>query len=176
MLDPLSRFVSCINEKLVCEIWLSNSEPSAEFLYYIELLHCMRGAPGLANLLGVVIDASRECLKSYLIEYPNARWRIDRIVQDPSISWNRRQKWTKQHVETVTQLHSKGFVAGIICAYRMPVVIDNSDSVQLSFSKEIAICRMLGGYYPPEYHHLWEASTISIGRLPQSPVKPTAQI
>ena len=135
MLDPPSRFVSCINGVLVYEIRLSNSIPSAELLYNIELLHCMRGAPGLATLVGIVVDASRKYLKSYLIEYPKARWRIDRIVQDPSISWERRQKWATQLVEAVAHLHSKGFVAGMICTYRMPMIIDTSDSVQLSFSE-----------------------------------------
>lgn len=117
MLSPPSRFVSCVNGILVYEIRLSNSEPSTELLYNIELLHCMRGAPGLANLVGIVVDVKRKYLKSYLIEYSKACRRIDRMGQDPSISWNRRQKWAKQLVETVAGLHSKGFVAGMICAY-----------------------------------------------------------
>ncbi|MCJ1429914.1 hypothetical protein MMC29_007829 [Sticta canariensis] len=122
----------------------------------------MRGAPRLANLVSIVVDASRKYLKSYLIEYPKARWRIDRIVLDPSISWDRRQKWAKQLVETVAHLHSKGFVAGMICTYRMPVIIDSSDSVQFSFfRKKFVMGRTQGGYYPPEYHYLSEASPMT---------------
>ena len=162
MLDLPSRFVSCIDGILVYEMRLSNSKPTAELLYNIELLNCMRGAPGLANLVGIVVDTSRKYLQSYLIEFPKARWRIDRIAQDPSISWNRRQKWAKQLIETVAHLHSKGFVAGMICTYRMPVIIDSSDSVQLSFfKKKFSMGRRQGGYYPPEYHHFWEAYPVT---------------
>ena len=159
MLDPPSRFVSCINGVLVYEIRLSSSVPSTELLYNIELLHCMRGAPGLATLVGIVVDTSRKCLESYLIEYPKARWRIDRLVQDPAVSWIRRRKWATQLVEAVANLHSKGLVAGMICTYRMPTIIDSSDSVQLSsFRNKFVMGRTQGGYYPPEYHDLWEAS------------------
>ena len=159
MFAPPNRFISCVNGVLVYEIRLSSFEPSAEILYNIELLHCMRGAPGLANLVGIVVDANREYFKSYLIKYSKTRGRIDRIAEDSSISWDRRQKWAEQLVETVADLHSKGFVAGMICTYRIPMITDSSDNVQFfDFKKKFVMGRTLGGYYPPEYHHLWEAS------------------
>lgn len=133
MFAPPSMFVSCVNGVLVYEIRLSNHEPSAELLYNIKLLHCMRGAPRLANLIGIIVNTNREYLKSYLTKYSKTRGRIDRIAEDPSISCNRRQKWAEQLVETVADLHSKGFVAGMICAYRMPMIIESSDNEQFFF-------------------------------------------
>ncbi len=173
MLDRPSRFASCINGILVYEIRLTSSKPSAEFIYNIELLHCMDGAPGLARLVGIVVDISRKYLKSYLIEFPKASWRIDKLTQDTSITWNRRQKWARQLVESIAHIHFKGFVAGMLCAYRMPVIIDKLDCVRLwAFKRKFAVGRQIGYYYPPEFQHLREASSaISEAECPDSTSK-----
>ena len=160
MLDRPSRFASCINGILVYETRLTSSKPSAEFIYNIELLHCMDGAPGLSRLVGVVVDTSRKYLKSYLIEFPKARWRIDKLTQDTSVTWNRREKWARQLVDSIAHLHFKGFVSGMLCAYRMPVIIDKLDCVQLwAFKRKFAVGRKIGYYYPPEFQDLREASS-----------------
>ena len=160
MLNPPSRFASCVNGAIVYDLRLSDSEPTAELLYNIELLHRMKGILGLARLVGIVTDTSRKNLKGYLIEFPRARWRIDRIALDRSVSWSRRQKWARQLIESVAHLHSQGLVAGMICAYRMPVILNDSDHVHFWYFRDtFVIGRRQGGYYPPEYQHLRKASS-----------------
>ncbi|KAL9043848.1 MAG: hypothetical protein Q9214_002976 [Letrouitia sp. 1 TL-2023] len=155
MLDPPGRFASCINGTMVYEVRLYNSKPTAELLYNIELLHRMKGTSGLARLVGIVTDTSRKNLQGYLIELPRARWRLDRIALDPSVSWSRRRKWAKQLIESIAHLHSQGLVAGMISAYRMPVILDDSDCVHFwYFRNTLAIGRTRGGYYPPEHQYL----------------------
>ena len=173
MLDPPSRFASCINGTMVYEMRLSDSEPTAELLYNIELLHRMKGAPGFAKLVGIVTDNSRRRLRGYMIELPRARQRIDRIALDPSVSWSRRQKWARQLIESIAYLHSQGLVAGVICAYRMPVILENSDNVYFWYFRNIfAVGRLLGGYYPPEYQHLRTASpTMTEAQCPKLTTK-----
>lgn len=148
---------------------LDNCNAKAELLYNIELLHRMKGTPGLARLVGIVTDTSRKTLQSYLIEFPRARWRLDRIARDPSVSWSRRRKWARQLIEIIAQLHSQGLVAGMICAYRMPVVLDDSDCVHFwYFRNTLAVGREQGGYYPPEYQHLRKVCpTVTKIRCPQ---------
>ena len=102
MLDPPSRFASCINGTMVYAMRLSDSGPTAELLYNIELLHRMKEAPGFAKLVGIVTDNSRKRLQGYMIELPRARQRIARIALD---SWSRRQKWASQPIESIAYVH-----------------------------------------------------------------------
>ncbi|KAL9611658.1 MAG: hypothetical protein Q9167_003726, partial [Letrouitia subvulpina] len=160
MIDPPNRFVSCINGAIIYEVRLAGSEPSFEVLYNIELLHRMNGTPGFARLVGIVTNTNRKNLQGYLIDFPRAQWRIDRIALDPSVSWSRRQKWARQLIESVVHLHSQGLVAGMICAYRIPVILSGSDHVHFwYFRNTLAVGRDMGGYYPPEYQHLRKASS-----------------
>ena len=70
MLDPPRRFASCVNGAIVYDLRLCDSEPTAELLYNIELLHRMKGTLGIARLVGIVTDTGRKNLKGYLIEFP----------------------------------------------------------------------------------------------------------
>ena len=163
MLDPPSRFASYINGAMVYEFRLSSPEPSAELLYNIELLHRMKGARGIARLVGIVTDTGRKTLQGYLIEFPRARWRMDRIVREASVPWSRRLKWARQLIECVAHLHSQGLVAGMICAYRIPVILNDSDNVHFwYFRNTLVVGRNQGGYYPPEYQHLRNADPAMI--------------
>ena len=92
ILDPPSHFASCINGMLVYETRFANSVPSPELLYNVKLLHCMTGVSECAKLVGIVVDTTGKHLKSYLIEFPRARWRIEQVFQYRSISWRRRER------------------------------------------------------------------------------------
>jgi len=153
LLEPPSRFAACIHGKLVYEIRFARSLPSSELLYNIQLLHCMNGASGLAKLVGIVVDSTGNHLKSYLIEFPRARWKLQEVIQNQSITWKRREKWAKQLVEGVSQIHSQGFVVGTLRT-SSPVITDGSDCVQLwYFKQKFQMGRAGGAYYPPECLH-----------------------
>lgn len=161
ILEPPSRFAACIHGILVYEIKFARSVPSTELLYNIQLLHCMNGVSGFAKLVGIVVNTTRTHLKSYLIEFPSARWRLQEVTQDRSITWKRREKWAKQLVESVSQIHSKGFVVGSLCT-QPPVIIDGSDCVQFwYFKQKFRMGRAGGANYPPEFGHFRNVSSIT---------------
>lgn len=151
LVDPPHCFASSINGILVYEFKCRDSSPSAEILYNIQVLHRMKGAPGFAKLIGVVTDHDGKHLKSYLIEFPKARWNIIQLAGNPSISWERREKWAVQLIQAVSQIHQEGFVIGGMTIWSIPVIIDDTDSVHFwYFRKNLVPGRTVGAYYPPE--------------------------
>ena len=159
VIDPPSRFASYVNGMLVCETSFARSTPSSSLLYSIKILHSMKGLPGFANLIGVVVDTTGRYLRSYLIEFPRARWILAEACQIQGISWERREKWGRQLVEILKQLHSKGFTAGTILGFRSSILIDVSDNVLLCwFQEKFRMGYSLGCYYPPEFRHFRDMS------------------
>ena len=73
LVDSPNCFASSINGTLVYEIKSRDSTPSVEFLYNIQVLHCIEGVPGFAKLIGIITDNGGKQLKSYLIKFPKAR-------------------------------------------------------------------------------------------------------
>ena len=71
MLGPSNKFASWINGMLVYETRFTSAVPSANLLYDIHVLHCMHGAPGFPQLIGIVVDKTGKTLKSYLTKLPN---------------------------------------------------------------------------------------------------------
>lgn len=129
IIDQPSRFRSCINGILVYEVKCMDTSPSVEFLYNIRVLHCMKGASGFARLVGVVTDDEGKDLKSYLIEFPKARYNILQLAGDPSIPWERREKWALQLIHGVSRMHEQGFVVGGLTFNAITLILDSTDSV-----------------------------------------------
>ncbi len=151
IVDAPNCFCSSLNGLLVYEIKFKDSTPTVEILYAIRVLHCMNSIPGIAKLIGIVTDNSRRYLKSYLIELPKARWNMLQIAADPSVSWERRERWAAQLVRGISRIHAHSFVVGGLHTCNIPV-IDDTASVQFwSFKKRFVTGRTTGAYYPPEF-------------------------
>ncbi|KAI4195136.1 MAG: hypothetical protein LQ346_003516 [Caloplaca aetnensis] len=154
LIDPPHCFASSVEGILVLEVKRMEHDSSAEFLYNIKAVHCMDGAPGSTRLVGVVVDDEGKYLKSYLLEFPRARWHLIQLAATPSM-WERREKWAFQLVRGLSQIHRKGFVVGGMTIWAIPVVIDNTDSVQFwYFKKHVVAGRLVGAYYPPELRYV----------------------
>ena len=133
--------------------------PSPEMIYNIRLLHCMKGKPGFAKLVGVVTDKHNTQAKSFLIEFPRARHRLEFITQGQPLPWTRRERWARQLIECVCEAHSKGFVIGTLLRFGSPVVIEGTDSILLwHFSSKFSMGYNFDLYYPPEFQHYKYAS------------------
>ena len=159
IIDYPSRLRSCINGVLVMEVKCMDTFPSVEFLYGIRVLHCMKGASGFAKLVGVVTDDEGTELKSYLIEFPKARYNIMQLVGDSSISLERREKWAFQLIQSVSHMHEQGFVLGGITIFSIPLILDSTDSIFFwIFRERIVPGRRVGAYYPPELLSLRDVS------------------
>lgn len=161
IIDQPSRFRSCINGILVYEVKCMDTPPSVEYLYSIRVLHCMKGASGFARLVGVVTDDEGKDLKSYLIEFPRARYNILHLAADTSISWERREKWAFQLIQGVSRMHEQGFVVGGLTMFTIPLILDRTDSVLFwVFREKIVPRRKIGAYYPPEFCHVRDMSAV----------------
>lgn len=159
MISPPNRFASCCKGMLVYENMFTRPVPSPETLYSIRLLHCMKGTPGFAKLVGIVTDKHTTQAKSFLIEFPRARHRLDHIAQGRPLPWTRRERWARQLLECVSEAHSKGFVIGTLMRYGAPVVIDRTDSILMwHFKSKFPVGNQPNLYYPPEFKHYRYAS------------------
>ncbi len=157
MIYPPNRFASCCKGMLVYEHMFTRPVPSPGTLYNIRLLHCMKGTPGLAKLVGVVTDKHITHAKSFLIAFPRARNCLDVIAQGQPLPWTRRERWARQLLECVHQAHSKGFVFGNLLI--PPPVIESTDSILLwQFQSKFLMGHSLDLYYPPEFQHYKDVS------------------
>ncbi|KAI4162645.1 MAG: hypothetical protein LQ342_003691 [Letrouitia transgressa] len=159
IIDPPCYFCSSLNGVLVFEIKFLDTTPTSEWIYAIRALHCMNGASGFSKLAGVVTDDSRRYLKSYLVELPR-QCRNILTVADPSLSWERRERWAIQLIRGISLAHSQGFVFGGLTTKTRPV-IDDTDSVRFwSFKERFLPGRTVGAYYPPEFHYVRNMSPL----------------
>ena len=162
MLDPPYRFASCLNGRLVYEEKNFSSIPNPEWIYNIQVLQCMNGVPGFAKLVGIVVDASHRHLKGYLVELPKVHCKLEQATRDRSIPWVRREKWAKQLVQAVSQVHSRSLVVGAFFGSWSPVLIEGSDTIQFwKFKKFFEPTRRTRCYYPPEFLHLYGGASSS---------------
>ena len=162
IIDPPHCFGACINGILVYEIKCRESSPNSEFLYSLRVLHCMKGTLGFAKLVGIVTDDEGIYLKSYLVEFPRARWNILQLAKNPQVSWQRREKWALQLIRGISQVHEKGFVFGGLTVYTIPLVLDSTDDLCFwSFKERLVSGRKLGAYYPPEFCYLRDLSLMT---------------
>ena len=159
IVDPPNLFASCCKGILVLETVFTKPVPSPEALYNIRLLHCMKGRPGFAKLVGIVTDKHVTQAKSFLIELPRARNRLDYIALDQPLPWTRRERWARQVLECVNEAHSEGFVIGTLVRFGVPVVIEGTGSIIMwKFKSKFPMGNTLDSYYPPELQHYKYAS------------------
>ena len=86
-------------------------------LYILRALHHLKGAPGITPFLGVLLDEN-DIISGYLSELP-AAGRLSRIMVDATqsgqpITWARRERWCRQIVQAVAQMHSQEYVVGFL--------------------------------------------------------------
>ncbi|KAI4198272.1 MAG: hypothetical protein LQ346_002812 [Caloplaca aetnensis] len=155
LLEAPNHFLSCLHGRMVVEIRFSDALPSCELLYNIRVLHCMRGSILFTRLIGVVVDEQKMQLKSFLIDYPQATRSLEEMARVEGVPWHQREKWARQLVEGVHQLHSKGFVAGKLFSIKSPVLIDATQTIQFWCVKsKFQPGRWLGDWYPPEFRYV----------------------
>ncbi|KAI9699574.1 MAG: hypothetical protein M1820_007073 [Bogoriella megaspora] len=156
-IESPSRFASCIKGILACETKFSRLVPSTQYLYNIRMLQCMKDDPNFATLIGIVVDDTLTRLKSYLIKFPQVKWRhlAQEITVGQYVPWERRERWARQLVDAVARAHSMNLVIGTLYYSRPPVLLNETDDVLLwRFENKFILGYTAGRRYPPEFHHL----------------------
>lgn len=101
-----------------------------EFLYEINALHQLSGSRSVINFGGVVLDHKGEIVKGLLISFAEQGALIDVIYDgDGKIPWGRRERWARQIVQGLAEIHEAGFVQGDFTLSN--IVIDGDDNAKI---------------------------------------------
>lgn len=125
-----------------------------EFLYEINALHRLSGSKSVIQLGGVVLDNRGESVKGLLISFAEQGALIDVIFDgEGRIPWRRRERWARQIVQGLAEIHEAGFVQGDFTLSN--IVIDGEDNAKII---DINRRGCPFGWEPPEVAALLESS------------------
>ncbi|KUI53865.1 Activated CDC42 kinase 1 [Cytospora mali] len=101
-----------------------------EFLYEINALSRLSNSRNVIQFYGVVVDDYEEHVKGLLISFADKGALIDVIFDyDHNLEWARRERWARQIVEGLSEIHEAGFVQGDFTLSN--IVIDYDDNAKI---------------------------------------------
>lgn len=125
-----------------------------EFLYEINALHQLSGSSSVIQFGGVVLDNRGELVKGLLISFAEQGALIDVIYDgEGRIPWRRRERWARQIVQGLSEIHEAGFVQGDFTLSN--IVIDGEDNAKIIDINRRG-CPV--GWEPPEVAALIDSS------------------
>lgn len=125
-----------------------------EFLYEINALHSLHPAKNVIQFYGVVVDDREEHVTGLLISYAERGALIDVIYDhDHSLPWSIREKWARQIVAGLSEIHEAGFVQGDFTLSNI-VIDENEDAKIIDINRRG--CPI--GWEPPEATPLIESN------------------
>ncbi|KAM3419939.1 hypothetical protein BST61_g3259 [Cercospora zeina] len=150
----LSGFVYKVrlNGRVVIKKEIPGPDTVQEFIYEVNALDSLMDSKHVVRLEGLVTDARGECVKGLLISYASQGALVDMIYDfrgTTSLPWHRREKWAKQIVSGLADIHEAGFVQGDFTLSN--IVIDEDDNAQIIDINRRG-CPV--GWEPPELNRL----------------------
>ncbi|KAJ5464034.1 hypothetical protein N7475_007169 [Penicillium sp. IBT 31633x] len=101
-----------------------------EFLYEINALHALKGRPSVIQVEGIVVDEQRGVVKGLLISYAEQGALVDILYeQRGKTSFARRERWAKQIVQGLCEIHESGYVQGDFTLAN--IVVDADDNAKI---------------------------------------------
>ncbi|KFY32929.1 hypothetical protein V495_08595 [Pseudogymnoascus sp. VKM F-4514 (FW-929)] len=101
-----------------------------EFLYEVNALHRLSGSDSVIQFGGVITSNDGAHLKGLLISFAEKGALIDVIYDGKGeLSWPRRERWAKQIVQGLSEIHEAGFVQGDFTLSN--IVIDGEDNAKI---------------------------------------------
>jgi serine/threonine protein kinase len=138
-----------------------------EFIADMNLVLMAQGCPGVAEFVGVVVNNNHTQLCSYLVRYPEAGL-FSELVEAPMssglpISWERREKWIRQIITAVAEIHQRGVVIG--CPDKESMWIDLDDQIVIVLFKSTGSYRANEyGQLPPEIRRFTVPGALATGQ------------
>ncbi|KAI1497691.1 hypothetical protein F5X99DRAFT_356742 [Biscogniauxia marginata] len=104
-----------------------------EFLYEVNALNSLKFSRNIIEFFGVVVDDDDQSVKGLLISYAEQGALID-IIYDTQegngdLPWAVRQKWARQIVQGLSDIHEAGFVQGDFTLSN--IVIDDDENAKI---------------------------------------------
>ncbi|CUS14802.1 unnamed protein product [Tuber aestivum] len=101
-----------------------------EFLYEINALYALADSNNVIRFGGCVVDEGRKKVKGLLISFASKGALIDIIYHERGrLSWETREKWAKQIVSGLSEVHEAGYVQGDFTLSN--IVIDENDDAKI---------------------------------------------
>lgn len=124
-----------------------------EFLYEVNALDALYGANSVVQLQGLITDEEGSIVKGLLISYASRGALVDMIYDfGGELPWHKREKWARQIVEGLSNIHEAGYVQGDFTLSN--IVIDDDDNAQIIDINRRG-CPV--GWEPPELSRLIES-------------------
>ncbi|KAJ4349135.1 hypothetical protein N0V95_004830 [Ascochyta clinopodiicola] len=124
-----------------------------EFLYEINALSSLEDSNSVIKFEGIIVDETGELIKGLLISYAEHGALVDMIYDyKHQLQWERREKWARQIVEGLSEIHESGFVQGDFTLSN--IVIDGNDDAKIIDINRRG-CPV--GWEPPELAKLIES-------------------
>ncbi|KFY46800.1 hypothetical protein V494_00318 [Pseudogymnoascus sp. VKM F-4513 (FW-928)] len=128
----LSGFVYkvTVNGRVYIKKEIPGPDTVEEFLYEVNALHQLYGSASVIQFGGVITSNDGSQLKGLLISYAEKGALIDVIYDGKGeLSWPRRERWAKQIVQGLSEIHEAGFVQGDFTLSN--IVIDGNDDAKI---------------------------------------------
>lgn len=105
-----------------------------EFFYEIDALHALEGSQSVIGFEGVVMDDEMRVIKGLLISYAEKGSLADLIYDDRyddrgNLPWEKRERWAKQVVQGLNEIHEAGYVQGDFTLSN--IVVDENDNAKI---------------------------------------------
>lgn len=126
-----------------------------EFLYEINALESLKNSKSVIRFEGIIIDETSQLIKGLLISYAKQGALVDLIYDyktTEKMPWKRRERWARQIVEGLSEIHEAGFVQGDFTLSN--IVIDEDDDAKIIDINRRG-CPV--GWEPPELARLIES-------------------
>lgn len=152
----LSGFVYKVNVDGAIRIKKEIPGPDSvdEFLYEINALHALAGSKSVIQFQGLIVDKNRTVVKGLVISFAEHGALVDLLYEMKNcLSWARRERWAKQIVQGLAEIHEAGFVQGDFTLSN--IVVDERDEAKIIDINRRG-CPV--GWEPPEITKLIESS------------------
>jgi hypothetical protein len=144
-----------VNNRTYIKKEIPGPDAVEEFLYEINALVSLQESRSVIRFEGVIVDEQNELIKGLLISYAEQGALVDMIYDfkpTGQLYWDRRERWARQIVEGLSEIHEAGFVQGDFTLSN--IVIDNDDNAKIIDINRRG-CPV--GWEPPELAKLIES-------------------
>jgi serine/threonine protein kinase len=144
-----------VNHKVFIKKEIPGPDAVEEFLYEINALCSLRDAKSVIKFEGIIVDENNELIKGLLISYADQGALVDMLYDyknSDQMFWERREKWARQIVQGLSEIHEAGFVQGDFTLSN--IVIDRNDDAKIIDINRRG-CPV--GWEPPELAKLIES-------------------
>jgi serine/threonine protein kinase len=144
-----------VNYKVFIKKEIPGPDAVEEFLYEINALCSLRDSKSVIKFEGIIVDENNELIKGLLISYADQGALVDMLYDyknSDQMLWERREKWARQIVQGLSEIHEAGFVQGDFTLSN--IVIDHADDAKIIDINRRG-CPV--GWEPPELAKLIES-------------------